>query len=228
MMVDTGENDALAGHAAVDGLCLAFRRRRHATLPARAALFALSMIAALAACGTSTAEVAAPAVTPPAAPSTAPSGPAAACTAAQMSGKVARAGSTASQPFDEIVLTNAGPSPCRLSGYPQLTAWGRSGNAPSAPLKTVLTRGSTYAVPDPGPRAFVVAPGRSAWFAISTGTAYGSALLRFDRVVIDISGAAGGKADGVKLALSMDATSPPGKAIPVKVTAFAPGVPPKP
>ncbi len=74
----------------------------------------------------------------------------------------------------------------------------------------------------------LILPGRSAWFTIGTGTGYGSPLVVFDPVVIDVGSTAGGKASQVNVALSMDASSPPGKAIPVTVTALAPGVPPKP
>lgn len=250
MIVNIGEDDASLPGAGVDDLSVAFppgveppfrtpvpalvatamrrgRRRRITTLAAKAALFAVPVIAAVVVFanfspGTVTAVI------PASSPSAAPSSPVAVCTAAQLSGKVFRTGSVSSSPFAEIVLTNGGPGPCQLSGYPQLTAWGPTGHGPSAPLNTVLTRGSTYEVPDPGPTKVVIATGGSAWFAIGTGTAYGSPIVVFDQVVIDIGSTVGGKANQVNVALSMDANSPPGKAIPVTVTAFAPGVPPKP
>ena len=229
MMVNMVENDAMDPETDVDELRLAFRPRRIATLSAKAALFALPVIAAVAGCATNVSPgTVTTAVSPASSPSAAPSSPVAVCTGAQLSGKVSHAGSQSSAPFAEIVLTNRGPGSCQLSGYPQLTAWGPTGHGPSAPLKTVLTRGSTYEIPDAGPRTVVILPGRSAWFTIGTGTAYGSPILVFDRVVIDVGSTAGGKASQVNVALSMNANSPPGKAIPVTVTAFAPGVPPKP
>jgi Protein of unknown function (DUF4232) len=141
---------------------------------------------------------------------------------------MARLGSQSSQPYAEIVLTNGGPGSCRLSGYPGLTAWGSAGRGPSAQLETVLTKSSTYEVPDPGPTTVVIAAGGSAWFAVGTGTAYDGSSVSIDRVVVDVGSATGGKPGHVNVALGMDANGPPGKAIPVTVTAFAPGAPPKP
>ena len=249
MTTNMGEDDARAPGADVDDLRLAFppgaeppfripvsalvatamrrgRRRRIATLSAKTALFALPVTAAVAVFANLSPGTVST-VNPAYSPSAAPSSTVAACTGAQLSGKVSRTGSVASAPFAEIVLTNAGPGACKLSGYPQLTAWGPTGHGASAPLKMVLNRGSTYEIPDPGPTTVVIAPGRSAWFAIGTGTAYGGPIVVFDRVVIDTGSTAGGKANQVNVALSMNANSPPGKAIPVTVTAFAPGVPPK-
>ena len=251
MIINKGEDGARSPGADMDDLRLAFppgaeppfrtpvsvlvataarrgRRRRIATLSAKAALFAVPVIAAVVVFANFSTGTVTPTVRPASSPSAAPSQPAAVCTGAQLSGKVSHAGSQSSAPFAEIVLTNRGPGSCQLSGYPQLTAWGPTGHGPSAPLKTVLTRGSTYEIPDAGPRTVVILPGRSAWFTIGTGTAYGSPIVVFDRVVIDVGSTAGGKASQVNVALSMNANSPLGKAIPVTVTAFAPGLPPKP
>ena len=224
-----GEDDARAPQTNVEDLrSLTFRRCRISTLSAKTALFVLPVIAAVAGCATFSPGTDTTAISPASSPTATPSQPAAVCTAAQLSGKVSRVGVQSSAPFAEIVLTNGGPGSCQLSGYPQLTAWGPTGHGPSAPLKTVLTGGSTFEIPDLGPRTVVILQGRSAWFAIGTGTAYGSPLVVFDRVVIDVGSTAGGKASQVNVALSMYANSPLGKAIPVTVTAFAPGVPPKP
>jgi hypothetical protein len=223
-----GEDDVRAPETDVDDLRLAFRPSRIASLSAKAALFALPVIAAVAGCANSSPGTVTRTVSPASSRSAARTQPGAVCTGAQLSGKVSRAGSQSSAPFAEIVLTNGGPGSCQLSGYPQLTVWGPTGHGPSAPLKTVLTGGSTFEIPDAGPRTVVILPGRSAWFTIGTGTAYGSPIVVFERVVIDVGSTAGGEASHVNVALSMDATSPPGKAIPVTVTAFASGVPPKP
>jgi hypothetical protein len=209
------------------------RRRRIARLSAKTALVAVPAIAAVVIFANFSPATNTTAVVPPAAPSrasssVAPSEPVAACTGAQLSGKVSRAGSVASQPFDEIVLTNSGPSSCTLSGYPKLTAWGATGPGPSSLLNTALTRGSTFEIPDPGPGVVVIARGGSAWFAVGSGTSSGGPIVSIDRVVIDVVPAAGGKAGHVDIALAMDASGPLGKAIPITVTAFAPGVPPKP
>ena len=161
-------------------------------------------------------------------PSGAASSTVAACTGAQLSGKVFRTSSQSSQPFAEIVLTNRGPGRCQLSGYPELTAWGSAGRGPTTQLETVLTQGSTYEIADPGQTTVVIAAAQTAWFAVGTGTAYGGPIVTIDRLVIDVGSSAGGKANRVNVALGMDADGPPGKAIPITITAFAPGVPPKP
>jgi hypothetical protein len=204
------------------------RRRRIATQSAKAALFAVPVIAAVVVFANLSPRTVTTAVRPPSSPSGIPSSTVADCTDAQLSGKVSRGGSQSSQPFEEIVLTNGGPDPCQLSGYPQLTAWGSTGKGPSAQLDTVLTQGSTFEIPDPGPTKVALAPGGSAWFAVGAGTANGGPIVSIDRVVIDVGSAAGGKAGHVNVTLGMGANGPPGRAIPITVTAFAPGFPPKP
>jgi hypothetical protein len=251
MIANMGEDDARAAGADVKDLRLAFppgdeppfrtpvsalvatamrrgRRRRIATLSAKAALFAVPMIAAVVVVANLSPGTVPTAVGPASSPSGAQSSPVVACTAAQLSGKVSRAGSQSSQPFAEILLTNGGPGPCQLSGYPQMTAWGSAGQGPSAQLETVLTQGSTFEIPDPGPRRVVIAPGGSAWFAIGAGTVYGGPIVSIERAVVAVGSMAGGKSGHVNVNLGMDANGPPGKAIPIRVTAFAPGVPPKP
>lgn len=251
MIVNMGEDDASVPGADVDDLSRVFppsaeppfrtpvsalvatamrrgRRRRIATLSANAALFAVPVIAAVVVFANLSHGTVSTAVGTASSPSGAQSSPVAACTAAQLSGRVSRAGSQSSAPFAEIVLTNGGPGPCQLSGYPQMTAWGRAGQGPSAQLETVLTQGSTFEIPDPGPTRVVIAPAGSVWFAVGAGTAYGGPILSIDRVVIDVGSAEGGKGGHVNVNLGMGANGPPGKAIPITVTAFAPGVPPKP
>jgi hypothetical protein len=169
-----GEDDARAPETDLDDLRLAFRPSRIASLRSQAALFALPVIAAVAGCANSSPGTVTRTVSPASSRSAARTQAGAVCAGAQLSGKVSRAGSQSSAPFAEIVLTNRGPGSCQLSGYPQLTVWGPTGHGPSAFVKTVLTRGSTYEIPDAGPRTVVILPGRSAWFTIGTGTAYGS------------------------------------------------------
>ncbi|MEP7018984.1 MAG: DUF4232 domain-containing protein [Actinomycetota bacterium] len=251
MIVNTGEDDASVPGADADDLSLAFppgaeppfrtpvsvlvatavrkgRRRRIATLSAKAALFALPVVAAAVVFANSSPGKVTTAVRPPSSPNGASSAPIDDCTGAQLSGKVFRGGSQSSQPFEEIVLTNGGPGPCHLFGYPRITAWGSTGQGPSAPLDTVLTQGSTFEIPDPGPTKLVLAPGGPAWFALGASTAYGGPMVSIDRVVIDVGSAAGGSAGHVSVTLGMGASGPQGKAIPITVTAFASGIPPTP
>jgi hypothetical protein len=74
----------------------------------------------------------------------------------------------------------------------------------------------------------VLAPGGCAWFTVGAGTAFGGPIVSIDRVVIDVRSAAGGVAGHVHVTLGMGTNGPPRKAIPITVTAFAPGIPPKP
>jgi hypothetical protein len=209
------------------------RRRRIARLSVKTTLVAGPAIATVVIFANLLPAMNTPNVIPPAsnrAPSSsvAPSQAVVACTGAQLAGKVSRAGSTASSPFAEIVLTNVGPTSCELSGYPKLTAWASTGPGPSSPLSTTLTHGSTYEIPDPGPRSVVIAKGQSAWFAIGSNTASGGPIVTIDHVVMDVGPTAGGKIGHVNIPLAIFAGGPPGTAIPIIVTAFAPGVPPKP
>jgi hypothetical protein len=251
MTTDISRDDASLPRADVNDLSLAFppgveppfrtpvsalvatarrrgQRRRIATLSAKAALFAVPVIAAVVAFANLSPRTVTSVVRPASSASGASSSPLADCTGAQLSGKVSRTGSQSSQPFVEIVLTNGGPGSCQLSGYPQMTAWSSAGQGPSAQLETVLTQGSTFEIPDPGPTKVVIAPGGSAWFAVGAGTAYGGPIVSIDRVVIEVGSAAGGKTGHVNVTLGMGANGPQGKSIPITVTAFAPGVPPTP
>jgi hypothetical protein len=210
------------------------RRRRIARLSVKTALVAGPAIATVVMVANFLPATNTPAVVPPAASHRAPSSSVApsqavgACTGAQLAAKVTREGSMASQPFAEIVLINVGSSSCQLSGYPKLTAWASTGPGPSSLVRTTLTRSSTYEVPDPGPRSVVIAKGQSAWFAIGVGTAYEGPYVSIDHMVMDGVPTAGGKVGHVNIAFATVANGPLGKAIPVTVTAFAPGVPPKP
>jgi Domain of unknown function (DUF4232) len=227
------------------------RRRRIATVSAKTAAFAVPVIAAMVVVGNLLPGAVTPAVGPASSPSGATSSPVAkavgptstpggatsrpvaVCAAAQLSGKQSsRTGAAMSNTFAEIILTNGGPGSCQLSGYPHLTVWGTvpspTGSGPSALLETAVTRGSTMLMPDPGPTTVVIHPGGQAWFGVGAGTGYPSPLVAFDKFVIDLGSAAGGRASHVDVAVGMGANGPPGKAIPVTVTAFAPGVPPKP
>lgn len=149
----------------------------------------------------------------------------AACSSAQLSGRVVRSAGEMSQNLEEIALTNAGPRPCRLSGYPQVDMLGTGDASRSVKLNTSLTHGGNHFTTDPGPTTVDIAAGKSAWFALSTATAYGSKMVAVDRVAIAIGPTTGSGVGHVDVAVSMGATSPPGLAIPVIVSAFAGGVP---
>src|SRR5450631_1595797 len=208
------------------------RRRRIARVSAKAVLFALPAVAAIVVVGNIVPGTATTAVGPASSPSGTPSTAVAVCTAAQLSGtKSSRAGAGMSNTFAEIIVTNSGPGSCQLSGYPKLAAWGAvqglTGPGPRALLPTVLTRGSTYLILDPGPTTVVIPPGGHAWFGVGAGTGYASPQVVLDTFVIELGSLSGGRSGHVNVAVAMAANGPPGKAIPVTVTAFAPGVPPK-
>jgi hypothetical protein len=209
------------------------RRRRIARLSLKTALVAGPAIATVVMFANFSPAMNTPTVVPPAASngaassSVAPSQAVLACTGAQLAGKVSRAGSMASQSFAEIVLTNVGPSSCQLFGYPKLTAWVSTRPGPSSLLSTTLIHGSTYEISDPGPRGVVIASGQAAWFVIGSNTASGGPIVTIDHVLIELVPTAGRKVGHVNIPLSIFAGGPPGKAIPIIVTAFAPGIPPK-
>jgi hypothetical protein len=150
----------------------------------------------------------------------------AACHGSQLSAKIVDHAGGMSQSLDEIALTNDGPRPCRLSGYPKLAAWGSIGAGPRSKLKLSLTNEANTFISDPGPTTVDIAPGKFAWFGLSAATAYGSELITIDRLAIII--ATGSGLESVDLPITLAASRAEGKAIPISVTAFAGGRPLKP
>jgi len=205
------------------------RRWRRGLVPVAASAAAAGIVFAIASlhgATTGSQEVPAGTTNRPSASNPASTGPAvAACGAAQLSGKTVRSVGQASQSMDEVVLTNVGSQPCRLEGYPKLEAWGPLGAGPSAKLNISLTHGGNYFTSDPGPTTVDIAAGQSAWFAVSTASAYGSEIVVVDRVSIVIGPTTGSGSGHVDVAVGMGASFPPGQAIPVTVSAFAGGIP---
>ncbi len=146
-----------------------------------------------------------------------------ACQAAQLTGTVTDSGSTASQPFVVIALTNTSTSACELSGYPQLTAAGYAQATPSATnmLHITVTDGPTYERSDPGPKRVELPPNASASFALGTGTAYdgGAHMYSITRLEITLPG----DRTSIPVTLNIAASGPAGQPIPVTVTAFVAG-----
>jgi hypothetical protein len=138
-----------------------------------------------------------------------------ACTASDLTARQTGSGAGMSQPYSLITLTNTSATACSLNGYPTIASLStRTGRKP---IK--VTRGSLGNMTDPGPRRFVLAPGRHAWFAIGAATAYDPPLVTFRRAAFAVSPGA----DTVAARMSLQATAPTGKAFPIGVTAFAPG-----
>lgn len=146
-----------------------------------------------------------------------------ACQASQLTGTVTDSGSTASQPFVVIALTNTSASACELTGYPGLTAAGHASSTPSVTntLHISVTDGPTYERSDPGPQRVELPPNASASFALGTGTAYdgGAHMYSITRLQVTVPG----DRTSIPVALKIAASGPAGQPIPVAVTAFVAG-----
>jgi hypothetical protein len=99
---------------------------------------------------------------------------ASACQTANLTGRETSSGSTASQPYVIIAVTNHGPS-CTIDGYPRIiSASGHSyPHGPIEQLPLAIVNGADYEHPDPGARPVTLAPGGAASFAFGTNTASG-------------------------------------------------------
>jgi hypothetical protein len=143
--------------------------------------------------------------------------PAGACVAAQLAASPTGGGSVASQPFVTITLRNTSGSACRLTGYAGVTAAGYPAAEPGAdgPLDITVVDGPLYARADPGPQGVQLAAGGGASFSIGTGTAYDD---RYTITSVRVSVPGGG---ALTLDVTMAASAPAGRPIPVGVTGFA-------
>jgi hypothetical protein len=133
---------------------------------------------------------------------------------------VAKTASVMSQPFSDIALTNTGTTSCVLLGYPGIRVRGFRGEdrrAGTVPLAISLHHG-LYERTDPGPRRVVLRPEHKVFFSIGTATAFqgGLHLITLTQLIAVLPGT------NVPATLSIDllASSPPGKRIPVGITAI--------
>ena len=139
-----------------------------------------------------------------------------ACMAADLSAKVTGGGAGMSQPAVYITVTNTSGQRCTVNGYPSLTgAWTKMGRQ-----QISVTNGAVMNAPESKPRRIVLAPGGSAWFAVGAATAYDPPVVSFTRMSFTVASGAGNNT----VRMSLQATAPSGKAFPLGVTAFAPGV----
>jgi hypothetical protein len=139
----------------------------------------------------------------------------ASCTTAGVEATVTASDSVASQPFAAVALRNTGPAPCTLRGYPDVAFLSAAG----ASIATVVSHGSTYEVPDPGPVDVTIGPGDSAHFTLGTLTATGGPVVGMPDVLVSWG-------SGAALKVRVDlagAAARGGEPIPVIVTAFALG-----
>lgn len=148
-----------------------------------------------------------------------PADPPRRCTAAHTELAVRTSGSTMSQPFADVAVTNTGTTPCLMRGYPRLRAVGHPGYdaAGSARLEIQVDHG-VYERPDTGPRPVVVQPGDAALFAVGTALAYqgGAHPITITRLVVTLPHTRVSKT----LTVDLVATWPRGQRIPVGVTAL--------
>lgn len=142
------------------------------------------------------------------------------CPAKLLRMTVDASGSVMSQPFADIALTNTGPSPCLLRGYPRLAVWGHPGwqHSPSPTVRErIVTQHGLYERRDPGPHLVVVRPHHNAYFSIGTATAYqgGLHIITLTRLAVGLPGLPDTKA----LSFRLNATRPPRRPIPIGITA---------
>lgn len=148
--------------------------------------------------------------------------PRAACTGADLLAGIGEYGSTMSQPFLTVTLTNTRRMACRLHGYPALTITGTEQGTPIGPRDIVVRHGPTYERPDPGPTWLTLRPREVASFTLGTAVAYGErdGSITLSRMVIPLKPGD----HPLSIAMTMAASAPPGKRIPVAETALRLGV----
>ena len=144
------------------------------------------------------------------------------CDAGRTRIAVALTGSTMSQPFADISVTNTGTASCELRGYPQIEAWGHEGlqdTARSVRLGILIHHG-IYERADQGPRRVIVQPHQAAFFSVGTGAAYqgGAHPIVITRLVVTLPGTQSPRT----LPLDLIASRPVGQGIPVGITAVRP------
>ena len=147
------------------------------------------------------------------------------CSAEQLRVRIRAAGSQMSQPYARIAVRNVGQRACTVGGYPRLTAvrGARIGRHNIHRLAIHLRRGSFTEARDRGAHPIGLRPGGSAVFGLGTATAYGRRVVTIRSLTVRLH-----LVDGAfDLPLRIDASSRPGKRIPVFVTALARRVEPR-
>jgi photosystem II stability/assembly factor-like uncharacterized protein len=138
------------------------------------------------------------------------------CTSDQLRVWLRASGSNMSQPYARIGLQNVGTSACAVRGYPRIAAWGGPiGSDQSEQLAIDVQRGAFMEARDRGPRRIGLRPGSRAVFSVGTGTAYSAHLMEIQSLTLTLPGVVG----SLHVPLRVYATAPPGKRIPVFLTA---------
>jgi hypothetical protein len=124
-----------------------------------------------------------------------------------------------SQPFADISITNSGTSTCVLTGYPRIALAGHLGfpdqPAPAEPVGITVGH-RIYERVDPGPHKALVPGHHHVFFSIGTADAYDGPLFTLTRLTVVLPGT---KRPQV-LPVSLLANGPPGRKIPVGLTAL--------
>ena len=142
------------------------------------------------------------------------------CQADQLQVTVVLSGAVMSQPFDDISITNSGARACVLSGYPRIAVAGHRGlsnqPAPAVPV-AISVRHGIYERVDPGPHPVRVPPRHHVFFSVGTGDAYDGPTFTLTRLTVILPGT---RSPHV-LAVGLPANGPPGRRIPVGITAIS-------
>ncbi len=154
-----------------------------------------------------------PSPSPSPSPTTSSPAPLQRCKADKMRLTVALSGSTMSQPFDDISITNVGKRECVLTGYPQIAVAGHHGwpsqPAPSVPVG-ITVHHRIYERVDPGPHRVVVPPQHQVFYSIGTVDAYDGPMFTLTRLTVILPGTRRPKA----LPVSLLANGLPGRKVP--------------
>lgn len=147
------------------------------------------------------------------------------CRADDLRLSVTQTASVMSQPFSDIAVTNTGTQTCVLSGYPRIHAQGHPEGTDPDPstvmqLPIAVRRGRSYERIDPGPHPVVIQPLHEVFFSIGTATAFqgGRHLITLTRLTIVLPVTNAPKT----LPINLLASKPPGRRIPVTITAIGP------
>jgi hypothetical protein len=124
-----------------------------------------------------------------------------------------------SQPFADISITNIGAQACLLIGYPRIAVAGHHGfpDQPAAAAPVAITvHHRIYERVDPGPHMLTVLPQHRVFFSIGTADAYDGPLFTLTRLTVILPGTRSPKL----VPISLLANGPPGRKIPIGVTAM--------
>jgi hypothetical protein len=143
------------------------------------------------------------------------------CTTSGLRAKLVAHGAEASQTFSRLVLTNLSKTECYVNGYPSITAIGHTTAGHAGVLPLAITHG-TYFRPDPGPHLVRLAGGQSASCVVETELAY-SGDANPDTIT-ELRIAPPDLAASETIDVDLGATGPPGKPVPMEITALVAGI----